>query len=223
MSSIEAWLCDVGDAHRDLPCPLTRARMSHVKAHPGPVSPPETAAPCEKGLATSFPQREGALKRRYSELTEADDYGDNGDDMSSPPKRPRQDDQASLNSAYTELRNLPSLVSSTAKSRANSLTRIDRATYAYARPPLRFKTRPDHKTPQEVLSLMKELPLAGIGIIPGTLKETIAAAFPFDLTPEYAFDLSASNNSDRDKYLWEMVRKFLDKAHKSFEGEPEAT
>ena len=97
--------------------------------------------------------------------------------MLSPRKRVRDgDDRLSTTTATSSLSDIQlpptahSRSSSPTEVKATSFVRELRAIYRYASPPLKFTTSVDENTPQSVVDMIRELPLHGGGVIPGSLK-----------------------------------------------------
>lgn len=111
--------------------------------------------------------RLSSLKQNYYAYSKSH----NDDTMPSPRKRTR--DQLSITTASSGFNNiqlLPTTTSQPSKVRSNSPVRELRVIYRSATPSLKYAISADENTPQNVLDLIHELPLHGVGVVPSSLK-----------------------------------------------------
>lgn len=107
--------------------------------------------------------------------------------------------------------------------RAGSPSRELREIYRFATPPLKFSPSPDDTTPKFVLDLIKSLPLNGVSVIPVGLKQRIQSKYPLENVPEHAFDATATDVTDSDEEIFNLIISRVEKAREHFrENEPEA-
>jgi len=90
------------------------------------------------------------------------------DDMSQSPKKRKPNQQSDvISDALSEISLPPP---SSDRVRPSSPPRELREIYRYAKPPLRFITTPDERTPPCVLDLYRKLQKSAAAVIPATLK-----------------------------------------------------
>ncbi|KAI9771587.1 MAG: hypothetical protein M1840_001802 [Geoglossum simile] len=229
---VDSWLDDVLNSQRLRTPSLKSASISPQDGIPrtaqqiAPPSPTPSNWPGRPSYSPPSASKHPSLKGRC--CAHSNSY--NCDIMPSPHKRVRAgDDWLSTTTATSALSDIQ--LPPTAHSRSSSPTNIKatssvrelRAIYRYASPPLKFTTSVDENTPQSVVDMIRGLPLHGVGVIPGSLKETIKATMPFEYIPDYAFNASTPNDHFTDQNLWRTVTNTLQRAKSCFiDNDPEA-
>ncbi|KAI9775011.1 MAG: hypothetical protein M1839_001611 [Geoglossum umbratile] len=228
---VDSWLDDVLNPQRLKTLSLKSASISPrdgitriVQQIASP--PPPSIWPRRPSYTPPSASKHPSLKRRR--CAPLNSY--NCDIMPSPHKRNRtQDDQLSTTTATSALSDIQ--LPPTVRSRSSSPTKVKttspvrklREIYRFASPPLKYTISVDENTPQSVVDMIHGLPLHGVGVIPGSLKETIKATLPYEYIPDYAFNVSTPNDHFTDQNLWKTVTNILKKAKSCFiNNEPEA-